>query len=126
MVFARVDWFPILEYPRIFLARMTAHKIDNMASRFPKSLSETQVSEINEKVIPISTKKAKKFGLGVLQGKVIFLNIFLRLNFASEAEIVTLIQNSCQLPSLFTNFKIRHKNTKIVIFFFTDSLAGIC
>ena len=35
---------------------MTAHEIDNMASRFPKSLSE----EINEKVISINTNKATK------------------------------------------------------------------
>ena len=27
-----------------------------------------------------------------------------------------LTQNNCQLPSLFTNFKIQHKNTKILIF----------
>ena len=27
-----------------------------------------------------------------------------------------LTRNSCQLPSLFINFKIRHKNAKIVIF----------
>ena len=33
-------WFPIQEYPRIFLARMTAHGSDDMASRFPESLSE--------------------------------------------------------------------------------------
>ena len=72
----------------------------------------------NEQAIPISKKKATKFGLGVLQGKVIFLNIILR-----EAEIVTIARNNYQLPSLFTNFKIRHKNTKIVIFFCTGSLV---
>ena len=44
---------------------MTAHGSDNMASRFPKSLSEAQISEINEKSIPINKKKATKFGLGV-------------------------------------------------------------
>ena len=33
----------------------------------------------------------------------------MRLNFTREAEIVTLTRNNCQLPSLFTNFKIRHK-----------------
>ena len=74
---------------------MTAHEIDNMASRFPESLSEAQISEINEKAIPINTKKAKKFGLGVFQGKVIFLNIILCLNFAREAEIVLLTRNNC-------------------------------
>ena len=49
---------------------MTANKIDNMASRFPESLSEAPISEINEKAIPINKKKATKFGLGVFQGKV--------------------------------------------------------
>ena len=95
---------------------MTAHEIDNMAYRFPESLSEVQISEINEKGIPINTKKATKFSLGVFQGKVLFLNIILRLNFTREEEVVTLTRNNCQLPSLFTNFKIWHKNTKIVIF----------
>ena len=50
-----------------------------------------------------------KFGLGVFQGKVLFLNISVRLNFTREAEIVTPTQNDRQLPSLFTNFKIGHK-----------------
>ena len=67
---------------------MTAHEFDNMASRFPESLSEAQISEINEKAISINTKKVTKFGLGVC--KVLFLNIILRLNFTKEAEIVTL------------------------------------
>ena len=49
---------------------MTAHKIDNMASPFPESLSEAQISEINGKAIPINKKKATKFGLGVFEGKV--------------------------------------------------------
>ena len=107
---------------------MTAHEIDNMASRLPESLSGAQISEINEKANSINTKKATKFGLNVFQGKVLFLNIILRVNFAREAEIVTLslTRNNCQLPSLFTSFKVRHKNTKIVIFYFTDSLVGIC
>ena len=65
---------------------MTAHEIDNMASRFPESLSEAQVSDINEKAIP----KVAKFVLGVFQGKVLFLNIILRFNFTREAEIVRL------------------------------------
>ena len=30
----------MLKYPRMFLARMTAHQIDNMALRFPESLRE--------------------------------------------------------------------------------------
>ena len=126
MFFARSDWFPIQEYPRIFLARMTAHEIANIASWPPEGLSEVQIPEINEKTIPINTKKATKFSLDVFQGRVLFLNFVLRLNFTREAELVTLTRNSCQLPSLFTNFKMRHKNTKIVIFFFTDSLVGIC
>ena len=101
---------------------MAAHEIDNMASRFPESLSEAQILDINEKAI----SKVTKFVLGVFQGKVLFLNIILRLNFTREAEIVALTRNSCQLPSLFKNFKIRHKNTKVVVFYFTDSLVGIC
>ena len=47
---------------------MSAHEFDNMASRFPESLSEGQISEISEKAIPINTEKATKFGLGVFQG----------------------------------------------------------
>ena len=101
---------------------MTAHGSENMASRFPESL----ISEINEKAIPINKKKATKFGLGVFQGKVLFLNIIFHLNFTREAEIVTLTRNNCQLPSLFTNFKIRHKNTKIVIFTSLTHWFGIC
>ena len=73
--------------------------------------------EINEKAIPSKKKKATKFCLGVFQGKILFLNIILRLKFTREAEIVMLTRNNCQLPSLFTNFKIQHKNTKIVIFY---------
>ena len=82
---------------------MTAHGSDNMASRFPESLSEAQISDINAKTIPINKKKARKFGLGVFQGKVLFLNIILRLNFTRKAEIVTLTRNNCQLPSLKMN-----------------------
>ena len=40
---------------------MTAHEIDNMASRFPEGFSKAQISEINEKAILINTKKAMKF-----------------------------------------------------------------
>ena len=116
MFFAHSDWFSIQEYPRIFLARMTAHEIANMASWLPEDSSEAQIPEINEKTIPINTKKAMKFSFGVFQGRVSFLNFVLRLNFTREAELVTLARNGCQLPSLFTNFKIRHKNIKIVIF----------
>ena len=87
-----------------------------MASEFPESLSQAQISQINEKTIPINKKKATKFGLGVFQGKVLFFNIILRLNFTTEAKIVTLTRNNCQLPCLFTIFKIRHKNAKIEIF----------
>ena len=50
---------------------MTAHEIDNMVSRFPETLSKAQISEINEKSIPINTKKATKFGLDVFGGKVL-------------------------------------------------------
>ena len=58
-----------------------------------------------------------KFVFGVFQGKILFLNIILRLNFTGEAEIVTLTRSNYQLPSLFKSFKIWHKNTKIVIFY---------
>ena len=78
---------------------MSAHKIDNMASLFLESLSEAQISKINKKAIPINTKKAIEFGFGVFQGKVLFLNIVLHLNFTREAEIVMLTQSNCQLPS---------------------------
>ena len=44
---------------------MTAHEIENMASWFPEGLSGAQISEINEKAIPINTKKATKFSLDV-------------------------------------------------------------
>ena len=54
---------------------MTAHEIDNMPSRFPQSLSEAQLSEINDKAIPINAKKAPKCSLVVFQGKVLFFNI---------------------------------------------------
>ena len=92
---------------------MTAHGSDNMASRFPESLSEAQISEINEKAIPINKKKATKFVLGAFQGKVLFLNIMLCLNFTREAEIVTLTRNNCQLLSLFTNFKYVIKRQRL-------------
>ena len=105
---------------------MTAHGSDDKASRFPESLSEAQISEINEKAIPINKKKVTKFGFSVFQYKILLLNIILSVNFTREAEIVTLTRNNCQLPSLFTDFKIRYKNTKIVIFYFTNSLVGIC
>ena len=93
---------------------MTAHEIDNMAYRFPESLRGAQILDINEKATP----KVTKFVFGVFQRKILFSNIISRLNFTREAEIVTLTRNNCQLPSLFKSFKIRHKNTKIVIFLF--------
>ena len=94
---------------------MMAHEIGNMASRFP----EAQTSEIDEKAIPINTKKATKFGLSVSQGKVIFLNIILRVNFTGEAEIVMPRRNNCQLPGLFTNSKY---GIKIQRLYFLTSL----
>ena len=84
---------------------MTAHGSNDMASRFPESLSEAQISELNKKAIPINKKKATKFGLDVFQSKVLFLNIIPRINLTREAEIVTLTRNNFQLQSLFTNFK---------------------
>ena len=63
---------------------MTAHEIDNMVSRFPKILNEAHILEIYEKAITINTKKATKYGSGVFQGKVLFLNIVLRPNFTRE------------------------------------------
>ena len=123
MFFAHSDWFPIKEYPRIFLSYMTAHGSDNMVSRFLESLSEAEISEINEKAIPINKKKVTNFGFSVFLYKILLLNIILRVNFTREAEIVMLTRNNCQLPSLFTDFKIQYKNTKIVVFYFTDSLV---
>ena len=76
--------------------------------------------------MPINKKKATKFGFSDFQYEILLFNIILRLNFTREAEIVTLTRNNCQLPSLFTDLKIWYKNTKIVIFYFTDSLVGIC
>ena len=84
---------------------MTAHGSDDMASRFPESLSEAQISEIHEKAIPINKKKATKIGFSVFQYKILLLTIILCVNFTREAEITTLTRNSCQLPSLFTDSK---------------------
>ena len=105
---------------------MTAHGSDDMGSRFPESLSKAQISEINEKAIPINKKKATKFGFSVFQYKILLLNIILRVNFTRKAEIVTLMRNNCQLLGLFTGFKIRHKNTKIIIFISLIHWFGIC
>ena len=69
---------------------MTAHGSDDMTSRFPESLSEAQISEINEKAIPINKKNATKFGFSVFQCKILLLNIIPSVNFTREAEIVTL------------------------------------
>ena len=55
---------------------MTAHEIDNMASWFPEGLRGAQISEINEKVIPINTKKATKFSLDVSKVGHIFKQCF--------------------------------------------------
>ena len=51
---------------------MTAHEMDNMASRFPESLSEAQILEKTEKIITIKANKGTKFGWGVFQVKVYF------------------------------------------------------
>ena len=104
---------------------MTAHRSDDMAPRFPESLSKAQISEKNEKAVPINKKKATKFGFGVFQSKVLFLNI-LRLNFTRETEMVSLTRNNCQLPSLFKNFKTRHKNENILFFTSLTHWFGIC
>ena len=81
--------------------------------------------EINEKAIPINKTKVTKFGFSAFQYKILLLDIILRVpvNFIRETEIAMLTRNNCQLPSLFTDFKIQYKNTKIVIFYFTDSLV---
>ena len=63
---------------------MAAPEIVNTASR----LLEAQTWEIYEKAMPIHTKKATKFSLSIFKGKVLFLNIILRVNFTREAEIV--------------------------------------
>ena len=55
----------------MFLARMTAHEIDNITSRFPESLIEAQTLEINEKAITNNTKKATKFGLDISKHETI-------------------------------------------------------
>ena len=93
LCFSRALIGSIPRNPRVFLARMTAHEIDNMVSRFPESLSEAQVSEIMRKP-PQLIQRLLDFSLS---------NI-LRLNFKREAVY--------QLPSLFTNFKIQHKKYK--------------
>ena len=68
-----------------------------MASWSLEGLSEAQISEINEKAIPINIKKATKFVFGVLQGRVLVLIFVLCHNFMREAEIVMLTWNSYQL-----------------------------
>ena len=66
---------------------MTAHEIDNMASLSPESLSEDQISEINEKAISINTEKATEFGSVFSKVRFIFIfffkktHIIVRLNF---------------------------------------------
>ena len=46
---------------------MTAHGSDDIVSPFPERLREGQISEINEKAIPINKKKVTKFGFSVFQ-----------------------------------------------------------
>ena len=65
---------------------MTAHEIDNMVSWFLESLSEAQISKIHEKAIPFKKMKVMKFGLGVFQNKVLFLNISLSQIFSQEKQ----------------------------------------
>ena len=86
---------------------MTAHGSDNMVFRFPESLS----SEINEKAILINKKKGTKFGLGVFQGKVLFLNIIQLLNFTREAESRNVITK--QLSTSEFVYKISNYGIKI-------------
>ena len=91
---------------------MTAHEVDNMVSRFLEKLNKAQIAEIIVKAIPVNTKKVTKSGLGglpVCQGMVLYLNTILHLNLTREAKFVTRTRNNCQLPSLLTNCKIRHK-----------------
>ena len=66
---------------------MTAHKIDNMVTWFPESLSEAQILEKNEKDIPKRRNLVWVFS-NVL--KVLFLNNILHLISTREAEIVSL------------------------------------
>ena len=103
---------------------MNVHKIDNMTSKFPESLSKAQNSEINEKVIPINAKKATMFGLDVFQGftlkhstsqfhkrsrncKSKFVQLFLQLEIKTEiiknliVDCKTILQNIIYLKSSF-------------------------
>ena len=83
---------------------MTAHGIDDMASRFPESLSEAQISEINKKAIPINKKKATKFGFSVFQYKILLLKGYssgqshfseINTKLAEENEFVTHFVKKC-------------------------------
>ena len=103
--------------------KLRSETTDGVSSDFVIDMT-AQISEIDEKAIPINKMKAIKFGLSVFQYKILLLNIILRVNFTREAEIVILRhQNNCQLLSLFTDFKIRYKNAKIIVFYLTDSLV---
>ena len=66
-----------------------------------------------------------EFPYGFKQWRTVFHKDALFVLFLAMS-FLTLTRNNCQLPSLFLNFKIQHKNTKIIIFYFTDSLVGIC
>ena len=66
----------------ILLARINAHKTENMASWFLESLSKAQISELNEIAIPINTKKA----MGVFQGELLFLNIVRYMSISQEKQ----------------------------------------
>ena len=82
---------------------MTAHKIDNMVSRFPESLSKAQISDINEKGIP----KATTFVFGVFKGKVCIFKLYSTSQFHKRSR-------NC------------NANTKQLSTSKFDSLVGIC
>ena len=75
---------------------MNAGKFDNMewSPGFWKVFwSEAQISEINEKAIPINTKNATKFGLGVFQGNILFLSIVHKSSKQNYCNAIT--RNNC-------------------------------
>ena len=77
--------------------KLRSETTDGVSSDFVIDMT-AQISEINEKTIPINKMKAIKFGFSVFQYKILLLNIILRVNFTREAEIVILThQNNCQL-----------------------------
>ena len=109
---------PNISRGRFFEPIFTSKKFDLYTSIYGKAKLKFQMTKPSQSI----KKKATKFGFSVFQYKILLLNIILCVNFTREAEIVTLTQNKSQLLSLFTDFKIRYKNTKIVTFYFTDSL----